>query len=300
MKSVCKTIFLGLSLVAVMSCSDSEQQADPDFVPKNIKKTFSQSNSPVVFIDEAHNNFLTKNGRYKPFAQVLSSDGYAVKSSNEKFTLAYLQQANILVVANALDKNRRDWTPPFDDAFNSSEVEAVKQWVIQGGSLFLVADHTPFPKVIENLSSAFGFEFSNGHVRDALFRIDDKSLAEHSITQGDSQSERITQVKSFGGSAFQIPAKAQPLLTLGKRATSVVPKIPFQINAKTPRVSMNGWHQGAVLEVGEGRVAVFSEGMMFSSQFVAATGKKYGLESNGAEQNEQFLLNVMHWLSKLI
>lgn len=60
MKSVCKTIFLGLSLVAVMSCSDSEQQADPDFVPKNIKKTFSQSNSPVVFIDEAHNNFLTK------------------------------------------------------------------------------------------------------------------------------------------------------------------------------------------------------------------------------------------------
>jgi len=79
-----------------------------------------------------------------------------------------------------------------------------------------------------------------------------------------------------------------------------VPEIPFQVNAKTPRVSMNGWYQGAVLEVGEGRVAVFSEGMAFSSQVTVSTGKKYGLVSDGAEQNEQFLLNVMHWLSKKI
>jgi len=79
-----------------------------------------------------------------------------------------------------------------------------------------------------------------------------------------------------------------------------VPEIPFQVNAKTPRVSMNGWYQGAVLEVGEGRVAVFSEGMTFSSQVTVSTGKKYGLVSDGAEQNEQFLLNVMHWLSGLI
>jgi hypothetical protein len=294
MKSICKTILLGLFLVGGASCFNSDQQPDPDFVPKNINSTFSKLNSPVVLIDEAHNNFLTKNGRYKPFSQVLSSDGYTVKPSKEKFTLTYLKQADILVVANALDKNRRNWSPPFGGAFDKDEIEAVKEWVSQGGSLFLVADHTPFPKVIEKLSAAFGFEFSNGHVRDALFRLDNNSLIEHSITQD------ITQVKTFGGSAFQIPERAQPLLTLGKGATSVVPEIPFQVNAKTPRVSMNGWYQGAVLEVGEGRVAVFSEGMMFSLQVMVSTGKKYGLVSDGAEQNEQFLLNVMHWLSKKI
>jgi hypothetical protein len=253
-----------------------------------------------VLIDEAHNNFLTTNGRYKPFSQVLSSDGYTVKPSKEKFTLEYLKQADILVIANALDRNRQDWTPPFGDAFETGEIEVVKQWVSQGGSLFLVADHTPFPKVIEKLSAAFGFEFSNGHVRVAVFRLDDNSLMDHSITKGSPHSERITQVKTFGGSAFQIPETAKPLLMLGKSATSLVPGVPFQVNAKTPRVSMNGWYQGAVLEVGKGRVAVFSEGMAFSSQLIVSTGKKHGLVSGGAEQNEQFLLNVMHWLSKVI
>ncbi len=123
---------------------------------------------------------------------------------------------------------------------------------------------------------------------------------EHEITKGASHLERVFQVKTFGGSAFQMPVSAKGLLILGKGATSLVPDIPFQVNARTPRVSMDGWYQGAVLEFGEGRVAVFSEGTMSSSQLTVSTGKKYGLVSDGAEQNEQFLLNVMHWLSKAI
>ncbi len=60
---------------------------------------------------------------------------------------------------------------------------------------------------------------------------------------------------------------------------------------------MNGWSQGAVLKFGKGRLAVFSEGMMFSSQLDVKTGKKYGLRAVGAEQNEQFMLNIFYWLS---
>jgi len=108
MKLICKIIFLGFFVIVSSSCSDSDQKADPDFIPKNTKNSFLKLKSPIVFIDEAHNNFLTTNGRYKPFSQVLSSDGYTVKSSKENFTLEYLKQADILVIANALDKNRRD------------------------------------------------------------------------------------------------------------------------------------------------------------------------------------------------
>jgi hypothetical protein len=310
--------------MGLFSCSESDQQPAPDFIPKNFKKSFSDINSPVVFIDEAQNNLHTIKGRYKPFYQVLTSDGYKVEASKKKFTLEHLKQADILVIVNALGQNRRDYIPPFVDAFEPEEIAAVKQWVSQGGSLFFVADHTPFPKISEKLSTAFGFDFNNGHVAVTTFHINNNSLMEHAITKGipaslnDNQlgvfatpigqetlqrvpySERIVKVKAFGGSAFQIPENGQSLLVLGKGTTSLVPEIPFQVNAQTPRISMEGWSRGAVLKFGEGRVAMFSDGMMFTSQLVVSTGEKRGMPSVGAEQNEQFLLNVMHWLSKKI
>jgi len=295
-----KVIFLGVLLVGAISCSDSNQQPDPDFIPKNTKTTFSQLNSPIVLIDEAHHNLHSINGRFRPFTQVLESDGYIVKPNRKKFTLENLKQADILVIVNALDSNRRDYNPPYGDAFEDDEVEAVKQWVTQGGALFLVADHAPFPKVIEKLSSSFGFEFGNGHVNDAIFRFDNNGIKNHVIIDKTTHSKRITQVKTFGGSAFKIPEAAKLLLVLDKDTISLVPDIPFQINAKTQRVPVEGWSQGATLEFGSGRVAVFSEAMMFTSQHIVSTNEKRGLVSVGAEQNERFLLNVMHWLSQLI
>ena len=79
-----------------------------------------------------------------------------------------------------------------------------------------------------------------------------------------------------------------------------MPKKPFVVRATTERISINGWSQGAILEAGKGRVAVFGEASMFTSQIDISTGKVGGyggLIAHGAEQNEQFLLNVMHWLS---
>ncbi|EOK1080768.1 hypothetical protein ACMV9G_003904 [Proteus mirabilis] len=315
-----KMSFLGVFLSGVLACSDSPQQADPNFTPQNTHKTFSDKNRPVVFIDEAHNNFLTESGRYRPFAQVLESDGYTVKPNKSRFSLNSLNGADIIVIANALDKSRRDWNPPYTEALTNDEVSNVKKWVLDGGSLFLVADHTPFPKVIENLAREFGFEFSNGHVGNAIFHVDSKTLSEHvttfarreaeqslfmptalvELTESAVRSNRIEQVITFGGSAFKTPPEATSLLTLDERAVSVIPEVPFQVNADTPRVPMDGWSQGAVLEIGKGRVAVFSEGMMFSSQLDTKTGKKYGLASKGAEQNERFLLNVMGWLAGAI
>jgi hypothetical protein len=93
----------------------------------------------------------------------------------------------------------------------------------------------------------------------------------HAITNSVSFLERIVQVKSFGGAAFQIPRDAQSLLTLCIGKSSDEPAIPFQVNGKTPRISIDGWSQGAVLEVGEGRIAVFAETAMFTSQVLLST-----------------------------
>jgi hypothetical protein len=323
MASISQAIGLFFTVIFLFSCSDidgSPQQADPDFIPKNVKQTFSNVDSPKVLIDEAHNNFHTASGRYKAFQQVLVSDGHTVKPNRKSFTLNGLKNTEILVVANALDTNRLDWTPPFKDAFQETEVQAIKQWVSDGGSLLLIADHIPFPKAAESLSKAFGFEFSNGHVDKALFRMNDGSLAKHEVTKSSTElnvniqlnvfndisdpnppeSDFLKQVKTFGGSAFIPPQNAQSILTLGGWAFSRTPEIPFQIKAETPKIPMDGWSQGAILEFGNGRVAVFSEAMMFTSQLYVPTGEKMGLVSRGAEDNEQFLLNIMHWLSGVI
>jgi len=59
--------------------------------------------------------------------------------------------------------------------------------------------------------------------------------------------------------------------------------------------------QGATLELGEGRIAMFGESGMFSAQLSATTSVfKQGMNNAEALDNLQFTLNVVHWLSNLI
>jgi len=100
------------NVLLVFSCSDSPQQADTTFEPYERTATYTSNVSPVVLVDEAHYNFLNINNRFKPFAQVLLSDGVTVKSNEVSFSLQALKNVDILVIANALDKKRSNWQPP--------------------------------------------------------------------------------------------------------------------------------------------------------------------------------------------
>lgn len=340
MKAMARIAIL-FNVLLVVSCTDSPQQADATFEPYKRIATYTANVSPVVLVDEAHYNFLNINNRFKPFAQVLLSDGVTVKSNKVSFSQQALKNVDILVIANALDKKRSNWQPPFNQALTNEEVSGVVEWVRNGGSLFLIADHAPFPKVIENLATALGFTFTNGHVKAALFNKAAGTLISHVVTYEDEDAKQnanssananseakppnhvefpvfmkesqngafpsvlnsqlhakeVIQVKTFGGAAFLPPEAATSLLTLGANAVSIEPEVPFEITSSSPRKAIEGWSQGALLELGKGRVAVFSEGMMFSSQIDTRTGKKHGMRSVGAEQNERFLLNIIHWLA---
>ncbi|MBD1584632.1 DUF4350 domain-containing protein [Pseudoalteromonas sp. S16_S37] len=289
-----------LLLIGLSGCAGDSlpQQADPNFKPQNSYARFDKSQAPVVLVDEAHYNFHTINTRYKPFAKVLQSDGYNVKANKKSFSRASLAKADVLVIANALHKsNSRNWDGPFLSAFTSNEVQAVKEWVNQGGALLLIADHIPFPKAAEQLASAFGFEFANGHVQEVTFSTQNNTLNHHTILDSTSRTGQITQVKSLGGDAFKAPEAAINIMQLPKGAKAVIPQRPFAVDEQTSRIAIEGWSQGAVLEVGKGRIAVFAEASMFTSQVYTPTGQTSGLVSPGAEQNERFLLNVMYWLA---
>jgi len=119
----------------------AQQVGDPDFDPTLQSPVYEKGTGPDVFIDEAHNNFHTLNGRYQSFAKLLQNDGYNLNAFAEEFTKTGLENAKILVIANALhDSNITDWILPNPSAFTKDEIAAVVDWVKEGGSLFLIAD----------------------------------------------------------------------------------------------------------------------------------------------------------------
>jgi hypothetical protein len=286
----------------------AEQVADANFLPQNTHISFSAESRPLVLFDEAHHNAHTLDGTYQGFAKVLESDGYSLAKNSQPFSAKGLQGADILVIVNALDERNLDNEDlPNYSAFSREEVEAIYYWVNSGGSLFLIADHMPWPKAAEPLASIFGFHFSNGYTEVLnnpvqMFMRGDNSLNEHVITNGINQSENIEVVRGFMGQAMLIPPNAQPLLTFRKESISHLPAKSWGISDDTPRISATGWQQGASLEFGKGRVIVFGEAGMFTAQIASDETEqwKMGMNAEGAERNEQFLLNIMHWLSKLL
>ena len=64
-------------LLGVQAGAAAQQFADPEFDAKVDRPAFTDRH-PLVLVDEAHNNFHTADGRYKPFADLLKNDGYSV------------------------------------------------------------------------------------------------------------------------------------------------------------------------------------------------------------------------------
>ncbi|MGH9752872.1 MAG: DUF4350 domain-containing protein [Blastocatellia bacterium] len=287
----------------------AQQVPDPDFKPPIEKPAYAEGKGPVVLIDEAHFNFHTASGRYQSFADLLRRDGYVVQPSKEKFSKESLKAGKILVISNALSqRNALNWNPPFDPSFTDEEIAAVREWVNQGGALMMMVDHFPMPATAGKLAEAFGVRIHNGYAVDPqappgplVYKRADKSLADHPITRGRLEKERIDSVATFTGSAFQID-RGDPILTfLGDEAISYTPKaFGQQPDKDTPRVPIKGWHQGVAIKVGKGRVAIFGEAAMFSAQLAGPQKAPMGMNAPIAKQNPQFLLNVIHWLSSLL
>src|SRR6059036_345490 len=83
----------------------AQQVADPNFDAKVAHPAYTK-NGPKVLFDEAHNNFHTASGRYKPFADLITNDGYQVTPNTQKFSAPILKGFDILVISNAMGAER--------------------------------------------------------------------------------------------------------------------------------------------------------------------------------------------------
>jgi len=269
-----KALVWGLVWVSGSIFGFAQQKADLSFRPIIVKPAYVLDNGPRVGIDEAHHNYHTAEGRYKPFAEGLKADGYRVEAFRERFSAETLRELAVLVIANPLhEKNVGNWSLPNPSAFSTEEIAAVHQWVEGGGSLFLMLDHMPFPGAGDELAKAFGVKFSNGFAvpkktqqpGSLVFKRDAGGMNSGAVTNGRSEEERVTTVVTFTGSAFLPPKEAVVVLPLGVNFVSLETAKAWSFTPNTPQQGLDGWCQGAVLTCGRGRIAVFGEAAMFTA-----------------------------------
>lgn len=302
MKYLFSILFISFNIIY------SQQIGDPDFNPLIVNPAYDINSGSIIFIDEFHKNFHTKDGRYKPFADLLEKDGYVVKSLNQEFSYDALREGKILVISNPINEiNDTNWTLPTPSAFTKEEINELERWVKDGGSLFLIADHMPFPGAAGELAAKFGFVLNNGFASDTtnphgqdLFIRNNKTLHSNKITNGRSDSEFVDSIYTFTGSAFTIPKDAEPILTFNENFISLMPDTAWNFKNDTPKISVKGWSQGAAKEHGKGKVVIWGEAAMFSAQLAGNNNIKMGMNTPKAKNNYKLLLNIIHWLDVIL
>ena len=290
---------LSVSSVAVLA----QQLPDPEFSTA-VENPAYKKDGPRVMFDEAHHNFHTTEGRYKPFVDLLMNDGYRVIRNRQPFSKSTLSSYKVLVIANALGAEEMDDNGADASAFTEEECQAVQEWVKGGGALLLIADHAPFGGAAASLSNRFGVDMSKGFTYDPsnsapnspsllIFSRENKLLATHPITEGREQNERLNMVQSFTGQSLKGPDDSVAILKLSDTAKDTPNR------EADSSVSAAGRTQALALKFGKGRVVVQGEAAMLSAQIAGPNKNKMGMNVPGND-NKQYALNVMHWLSGLL
>lgn len=295
-----------------------QQAPDPNF-DAHVAQPAYTSTHPRVLFDQAHFNFHTAGGNYKPFAELIRSDGYEVVPNKRKFSPRTLQGYQVLVIANALGgkgavamlANLAGYHRALQwelGAFTPEECDAVRDWVAQGGGLLLVSDHAPTGSAARDLSLRFGVDMSNWYLEDdqhsdpdaygwLVFSRENGLLLSHPVTEGRDPTERVERVISFTGQSLAGAQGSLPFLQLAPTAR----EYPSQSATLAEGRSAAGRAQGVALTYGKGRVVVLGEAAMFSAQVFRGPGRELRLGMNyPGFGNRQVALNTMHWLSGLL
>jgi hypothetical protein len=281
------------------------QMADPDFDAKVAHPAYAK-NGPKVLFDEAHNNFHTASGRYKPFADLITNDGYQVTPNKQKFSRDALKGYDILVISNALGAERMGAAEASNPAFTDEESDAVRDWVKAGGALLLIADHAPMGAANQILAQRFSVDMSK------MFTVDEQNyeresenpgfivytresgrLADHPVTRGRNDSERVNKIIAFTGQSLKGPADSVAFMKLADTAQDRMP------GPDNKPVSAAGRAQGVALKLDKGRVIVLGEAAMLSAQITGPNKMPFGMNVPGID-NRQLALNIVHWLSGLL
>jgi hypothetical protein len=99
-------ILISFLILQMATIATAQQVSDTLFIPPIAKPAHIKGTGPVVMIDEAHHNFHTARGRFRPFALLLERDGFKIKRGTDSFSEASLRGVSVLVISNALSARK--------------------------------------------------------------------------------------------------------------------------------------------------------------------------------------------------
>jgi len=294
-----------VAVLVLVFATAAQQVADPNFDTKVVKPAYPKKHPQVLF-DEAHNNFHTATGRYKPFADLITNDGYQITPNKQKFSAETLKGYDLLVISNAMGALAMNAPEASNPAFTATESDAVRDWVKAGGALLLIADHAPMGAANQILGQRFGVDMSkmftvdnqnfdkeSGNPGFIIYTRESGRLADHAITRGRDESERISRIIAFTGQSLKGPADSEAFLKLADSAVDAMPGV------NTNPASAAGRSQGVAMKFGKGRVVILGEAAMLSAQLAGPNRVPFGMNRSGID-NRQLALNLVHWLSGLL
>ena len=294
--------YISFVILLIINLPFQMQAIDYMYDPYIEKPSYDKDKGPIILVDQGHNNFSTMENRLRAPVTLFEKDGFRVSQLSGKIDINKLKGCKILYIPNALnEKSVEDWVNPTYQAFTKEEIAIIKQWVSDGGSLFLIADHFPFPGAIHDLAYEFGFELENGYAGDTLgledrFSRATNTLTDNVISNGRNIKERADSILTFEGHAFRIPDDATSILTFDQNYVQWNFNTVWDYSNIKP-YSIKGYSQGAFKKFDKGRVVIYGEAMMFTAQLGAGLSwVKLGMNSKKCPKNYQLLLNTIHWL----
>ncbi|MEO6730804.1 MAG: hypothetical protein ABIN01_06280 [Ferruginibacter sp.] len=268
------------------------------------KPQYQPGAGSYIAFDEYHNNPHTLKGVYFPFNKLVGADGYVVQPVREEITSALLKKFRIYVTVNATF-DAENWDLPVQSAFKETEVDAIYEWVKEGGSLLLITDHMPCGGSANLVASRFGFHLINGFAlrndrKPEIFSKAAGTLQANILTT--TPGATVDSIRIWGGTGFTIPKKATIISSLGAGYTIYTPtkvaNIEYPIADSVARVPGKGFVNGAFMKYGKGRIIVFGDSAPFTAQLQGISSDKRGMNHPDASQNVQLLLNIIHWLDR--
>lgn len=298
-----------LFLCCAAAFSMNAQMVNDSTFDASVKRPkFKKGKGPALLIDAAHHNFIVEMGLAKPLVDVATADGYRPSIDSSLFTKAYLSNYKIVVITPAMPftfGSKKEVTT--ESTFTPAEIDALHDWVNNGGSLILLSEHAPIDKSMTPVLNKFGIQSSIGIVWDSLNC--DKTIpmkgfqtllkfnkangllnTDHPITQGEQIGEQINAIVTYGGSGLTGPEYTS-LFTLSpsseiKRWSGINP-------------SGSATSQGLVGKVGKGKLVALGDCNGFTAMYInMGAGKKFFAGMQVSDHNwKQFVLNTLHWLS---